>query len=81
MPIANEYEALTPEASAVVDDFVEVFKLYVSGAGGYRNNTPRFTIRELCYLANQGIDLAASETTLRNAMAKRKQERQESNES
>lgn len=72
MPIANEYEALTPEAIGVLEDFVRVFKEYVPHRMG-------FTIREICYLAHQGIDMAASETVLRRAMAKHKQERQEKN--
>ncbi len=70
MPIANEYEALTPEACGIIDDFEKVFKKYVPHRMG-------FTIRELEYLAHQGINLAAGETVLLNAVAKHKQERQE----
>jgi heme oxygenase len=70
MPIANEYEALTPEACTILDDFVKLFKEYIRDKS-YGN----FTIREHQYLAHQGIDAAAAEIVLRKAMAKRKRER------
>jgi hypothetical protein len=62
----NEYEALTPEALAVCDDFARMFKKYVQ-------THPDFAVRELDYLACQGIGASAAEIVLRNAVTKRKQ--------